>query len=258
MPDQVEDQALGLVLPRRLGADRLVHDAVQFLQQRGHVGGVAARGQLLVDRLDVVVPLGVPKRRRLGKQRAEADEHLPHEDLEAALTVVAGIDRLDTIFQQRDAGKSGCSDQRGRVEAQAAQVSLCRVAFRADTAQARQKPSATWPGSCATSGAARKSLKRSRNSAALLSGDRLQGLSEMIQNADDAGATQVRKALLPDGLWVAHDGEPIQLEHVFGIAMPWITTEDQDPDATGRHGIGLMTLRALSMSLQDAIASLPG
>jgi hypothetical protein len=99
-------------------------------------------------------------------------------------------------------------------------------------------------------GAVRDSLERGRSGAAMLSGDRLQGLSEMIQNADDAGARQVRLALLADGLWLAHDGEPIQLEHVFGIAMPWITTKANDPAATGRHGIGLMTLRSLSSSLQ--------
>lgn len=99
-------------------------------------------------------------------------------------------------------------------------------------------------------GAVRDSLERGRNSAAMLSGDRLQGISEMIQNADDAGARQVRVALLGEGLWLSHDGEPIQLEHVFGIAMPWITTKSDDPAATGRHGIGLMTLRSLSSSLQ--------
>lgn len=99
-------------------------------------------------------------------------------------------------------------------------------------------------------GAVRDSLERGRTSAAMLSGDRLQGLSEMIQNADDAGARQVRIALLVDGLWLSHDGEPIQLEHVFSIAMPWITTKSDDPAATGRHGIGLMTLRSLSSSLR--------
>jgi hypothetical protein len=99
-------------------------------------------------------------------------------------------------------------------------------------------------------GAVRDSLENGRNGAAMLSGDRLQGLSEMIQNADDAGARQVRIALLADGLWLAHDGEAIQLEHVFGIAMPWITTKSHDAAATGRHGIGLMTLRSLSSSVQ--------
>lgn len=96
----------------------------------------------------------------------------------------------------------------------------------------------------------RESLENGRNSAAMLSADRLQGLSEMIQNADDAQASQVRVALLADGLWVAHDGKPIELEHVFGIAIPWITTKSHDAAATGRHGIGLMTLRSLSPYLQ--------
>ena len=32
--------------------------------------------------------------------------------------------------------------------------------------------------------------------------------------------------------------------------MPWITTKSDDSTATGRHGIGLMTLRSLSSSLQ--------
>jgi hypothetical protein len=99
-------------------------------------------------------------------------------------------------------------------------------------------------------GAVRDSLENGRNGAAMLSGDRLQGLSEMIQNADDAGARQVRVALLADGLWLTHDGASVQLEHVFGIAMPWITTKSDDPAATGRHGIGLMTLRSLSSTLQ--------
>lgn len=99
-------------------------------------------------------------------------------------------------------------------------------------------------------GAIRDSLENGRNSAAMLSADRLQGLSEIIQNADDAHARQVRVALLEDGLWIAHDGDPLQLEHVFGIAMPWITTKSDDAAATGRHGIGLMTLRALSSTLE--------
>lgn len=103
----------------------------------------------------------------------------------------------------------------------------------------------------------RESLENGRNSAAMLSPDRLQGLSEMIQNADDAEASQVRVALLADGLWVAHDGSPIELEHVFGIAIPWITTKSHDAAATGRHGIGLMTLRSLSPVLAGALPALP-
>ena len=56
---EIEGQPLGLIVARRLRADGLVDDPVQFLEQLGHVGRVAPLGQLLVDRLDVVVPLGI-------------------------------------------------------------------------------------------------------------------------------------------------------------------------------------------------------
>lgn len=126
-----------------------------------------------------------------------------------------------------------------------------RVAFRPRTVQAAAEAVGHLAKRLAgLPGAVRDSLERGRNSAAMLSSDRLQGLSEMIQNADDAGASRVRVALLADGLWLSHDGEPIQLEHVFGIAMPWITTKADDAAATGRHGIGLMTLRSLSSVLR--------
>ena len=50
----------------------------------------------------------------------------------------------------------------------------------------------------------RKSIEAARDSGSLLSSDRLQGLSEIVQNADDAGATQVRILLAPERA----NGEP--------------------------------------------------
>ncbi len=44
--------------PDPLSADGFVDDLVEFFEKIGHVRGVAAFLQLLVDRLDVVVPLG--------------------------------------------------------------------------------------------------------------------------------------------------------------------------------------------------------
>ena len=78
--------------PGACGADGLVDDPVQFLEHLGHVGRVAPLLQLLVDRLDVVVPLGIGQSARLHQQRLEADEHLPRHDLEAALGFVRGVD----------------------------------------------------------------------------------------------------------------------------------------------------------------------
>ena len=71
----------------------------------------------------------------------------------------------------------------------------------------------------------RKSLEAARESGSLLSSDRFQGLSEIVQNADDAGATQVRVLLTPTALMVSHDGNPVQLHHVLGFMIPWLSTK---------------------------------
>ena len=99
-------------------------------------------------------------------------------------------------------------------------------------------------------GRVRSALDRARANAALLSGDRLQGLAEIVQNADDVRASQVRLLLRPNDLLVSHNGDPVQLRHVVGLATPWLSTKDEEAAAIGRFGIGLMTLRSLSESLE--------
>ena len=99
---QVHRQPLGVVLAGRLRPDGLVDDPVQLLEHLGHVGGVALLLQLLVDGLDVVVALGVGEGARLHQQRLEADEHLPRHDLEPALRLVRGVERVHGISQRLD------------------------------------------------------------------------------------------------------------------------------------------------------------
>jgi len=89
-------------------------------------------------------------------------------------------------------------------------------------------------------------LEGARSGAEVLSGNRLQGLSEIVQNADDAGATEVHFLLQPDALLIAHNGCPVSLRDVHALATPWVTTKRHDSKALGRFGIGLMTLQALS------------
>ena len=93
-------------------------------------------------------------------------------------------------------------------------------------------------------------LEAASSSANLLSSDRLQGLSEVIQNADDAGASQVRLLLTPTELLISHDGKPVRLHHILGFATPWLSTKGNDATTIGRFGIGLMTLRALSATME--------
>ncbi|MCA1790619.1 MAG: ATP-binding protein, partial [Thioalkalivibrio sp.] len=95
-----------------------------------------------------------------------------------------------------------------------------------------------------------EALEGARAGAEVLSTDRLQGLSEIVQNADDAGASRVEFNFLPEELIVTHDGRPVNLRDVLALATPWLTTKRNEATAIGRFGIGLMTLQALSPALE--------
>ena len=95
-------------------------------------------------------------------------------------------------------------------------------------------------------GVFRRALDGARAGAQTLSGDPLQGIAEIIQNADDAGATFVRFQVIDDRLRAVHDGRPVTLSDVLSLATPWLSNKTEDVWATGRFGIGLMTLRSLS------------
>ncbi len=95
-----------------------------------------------------------------------------------------------------------------------------------------------------------QALEAARDSGDLLSSDRFQGIAEIIQNADDLDASQVRITLGSADLWVSHDGQPVRLPHVLGLATPWHSTKSREADTTGRFGIGLTALRSLSKTLE--------
>ena len=81
-----------------------------------------------------------------------------------------------------------------------------------------------------------QALDTARRSGELLSPDRLQGLAEILQNADDAGASEVRLLLWDGHLLVAHNGDGVQLRHVLGLATPWHSTKRGDAESIGRLG----------------------
>ena len=64
-------------------------------------------------------------------------------------------------------------------------------------------------------GAISQALDAARESANVISSDRFQGIAEVIQNADDVEASQIRLLLGPTDLWIGHDGSPVQLRHVL-------------------------------------------
>jgi hypothetical protein len=74
--------------------------------------------------------------------------------------------------------------------------------------------------------------------------DRAQFLYELIQNAEDAGATWLGFALSADRLEVRHDGRPFTESDVRAICAVGSSTKPGDLTAIGRFGIGFKAVYA--------------
>jgi len=98
----------------------------------------------------------------------------------------------------------------------------------------------------------RSALKRASDSAGYLSDDRLQGIAELIQNADDLGATEARLIVDVENsrLLFGHNGDGLTLHDVWALAIPWLSLKVTDEEQLGRYGIGLKTLHSLSEVLE--------
>lgn len=94
----------------------------------------------------------------------------------------------------------------------------------------------------------RASMKGAGKGASTLSPRPFQGIIECLQNADDLGASRLcvayRSVPRPE-LLIVHDGSPVTLANVGAMLLPWLSTKDSDPDASGRFGIGQRTLGSL-------------
>lgn len=125
-----------------------------------------------------------------------------------------------------------------------------RIAFEAaDEPEARRAVAEFGALFDAAPGVFKVALEGAKAGAETLSSDRLQGIAEIIQNADDAGATFVEFRLIDGQLIAIHDGSPVTLPDVLALAMPWLSTKAGDARSIGRFGIGLTTLHALSRVL---------
>lgn len=98
-----------------------------------------------------------------------------------------------------------------------------------------------------TVGPVRRLVRHAAAAAEDLNVEAFQGLVEVLQNADDLGAREVRIAVSSDHkLLIVHDGAPVTCHHVLPMALPYLTTKTANPDQKGRFGIGLKTLRRIS------------
>jgi hypothetical protein len=94
----------------------------------------------------------------------------------------------------------------------------------------------------------RASMRGAGKGASTLSPRPFQGLVECLQNADDLGATSLRVAYRASPrpeLLIAHDGARVTLANVGAMLLPWLSTKEDDSEASGRFGIGQRTLSSL-------------
>ncbi|HXP57210.1 MAG TPA: hypothetical protein VN847_19745, partial [Streptosporangiaceae bacterium] len=78
--------------------------------------------------------------------------------------------------------------------------------------------------------------------------DRTHFIFELIQNAEDAGATELSFALFPDRLEVRHDGRPFTEADVRGVCGVGQSSKAGDLTQIGRFGIGFKSVYAYTRS----------
>lgn len=72
--------------------------------------------------------------------------------------------------------------------------------------------------------------------------DRAHFVYELLQNAEDAGATEVSFSLMPDRLVCEHDGRVFTLEDVKSITGLHDSTKAQAEDKIGKFGVGFKSV----------------
>jgi hypothetical protein len=104
-----------------------------------------------------------------------------------------------------------------------------------------------------TPGIYRDALEGAEKSAEQLNVEPFRGIAEVVQNADDARASQLRLALRTGArgreLLFVHDGVPVRLNDLVAMAIAFVSTKQEEAGTKGRFGIGLKTLRAIGDAL---------
>lgn len=99
-------------------------------------------------------------------------------------------------------------------------------------------------------GLIKRMIDRAAAGAEDLAVEQFQGIVEVIQNADDVRATEVRFALRERAekrqLLIVHNGQPVTCQNVLGMALPYLTTKTERVDQRGRFGIGMKTLKRIA------------
>ena len=103
------------------------------------------------------------------------------------------------------------------------------------------------------SGILEEALQGADMGASQLAVDDTHGLLEVVQNADDQGASLIRFGMRTVAgstqLLAAHNGETIDIRDVVAMLFAFVSTKRDDPEVTGKFGVGLKTLSRIASRL---------
>jgi hypothetical protein len=97
-------------------------------------------------------------------------------------------------------------------------------------------------------------IEGARQGAEALNVETFHGVIEVVQNAEDQGASEVRLGLAAAGneryLLLVHDGAPVEFRQLVAMSYAFLSTKREDAAATGRFGVGLKTLARIGSDLE--------
>jgi hypothetical protein len=109
-------------------------------------------------------------------------------------------------------------------------------------------------GELLASGLVQEMVEGAKQGAEALNVEAFHGIVEVVQNAEDQGAREVRLGIAEDGpdqvLLLVHNGSPVELHQLVAMSFAFLSTKRDDAQATGRFGVGLKTLFRIATDLE--------
>ena len=103
-------------------------------------------------------------------------------------------------------------------------------------------------------GLVRDLVEGAKQGAEALNVEAFHGVAEVIQNAEDQGATEMRIGISREGphqfLLLVHNGAAVEFRQLVAMSYAFLSTKREDANATGRFGVGLKTLSRIARDLE--------
>lgn len=103
-------------------------------------------------------------------------------------------------------------------------------------------------------GLVKEMVEGAKQGAESLNVEAFHGVVEVVQNAEDQAATEVRIGMAREGrddvLLLVHNGTRVEFHQLVAMSFAFLSTKREDAKATGRFGVGLKTLSRIATDLE--------